>query len=155
MTRLIWMGVQAIFVGWLTYGIFREHPAEPVTVIGTFFVALVFCAFLTAILTRMWDAFRYKPMTAVIWTLSVFALSGAVTAAVHFLGDDRGEWPLVFIMVAVAAALASIIVVPLLDGLLPKISQPSSEGGRLGGPGSRGAQRLEQGHGLGIGEDPR
>lgn len=155
MSRLIWMGIQALFIGWLTYGIFREHPAEPITVIGTFFVALVFCAFLTAILTRTWDAIRYKPMSALVWALSVLAFSGVVTGAVQFFGTSPDDWRVMFAMIALVAAIASLVVVPLLKSLLPKSRQASREIDGLGTAGLGSGQRLERRSGLGVGNDPR
>lgn len=149
------MAAQAAFVGWVTYAVYRANPHDLLTPIGVFFLFAVLCAFLTAILTRAWDNARFRPARFARWLVAILAFTAAVTGAVHFLGDDRGEWPLVFIMVGLASSLASIVVVPLLKGLLTKIGQPGSEGGRLGSPGSRGAQRLKHRHGLGVGEDAR
>ncbi|TCO07525.1 hypothetical protein EV666_1326 [Camelimonas lactis] len=153
MSRLIWMGVQAVFVGWLTYGIFREHPAEPVTVIGTFFVALVFCAFLTAILTRVWDNARFNPSRAIVWLVSILSVSGVITA-IAWVNSGQGDLG-VFVIVAMAVALASLVVVPLVKGLLPKGRQASREIDGLGTAGLGSGQRLERRSDLGVGNDPR
>jgi len=73
MSRLIWMTAQAALIGVWTYAVFRAHPSEPATVLIAFIGAVVFTAFLTALLTRCWDL------------LSLTALKGLA----RIPGEDR------------------------------------------------------------------
>lgn len=155
MSRLIWICVQAAFIGWLTFGIFRKHPDQPITVIGTFFVALVFCAFMTAVLTRVWDSARFQPLRAILWLVSILGVSGGLTAATWAFGTIGADWPIMFIMTIPAIALASPIAVSLFQSLFPKVGQSRREHRRFGAAGDGRSQSLEHQSRIGISEDAR
>lgn len=54
--RPLWYVAQALFIGWLVYGVWTTKPeikaGELAILIG---IAVILCAFLTACLTHLWD----------------------------------------------------------------------------------------------------
>lgn len=54
--KLIWYVAQALFIGWLVYGVWQSRPnisAGEIAVLAG--IAVCLCAFLTACLTHLWD----------------------------------------------------------------------------------------------------
>lgn len=54
--KIIWYIAQALFIGWLTYGVWQRHPEMPPgELFIQFLISVAVCAFLTACITQSWD----------------------------------------------------------------------------------------------------
>lgn len=155
MSRLVWICVQAVFIGGLAYAVFLDHPDKPMELAFAAFGAVVLCAFLTAALTRVWDSARFQPSRAILWLVSIFGVSGAITAATRIFGTIGELWPLLFIMTTLAVALVSPIAVSVFQSLFPKVGQSRREHRRFGAAGDGRSQSLEHQSRVGISEDAR
>lgn len=155
MSRLIWICIQAVFIGGLTYAVFLDHPDKPMELAFAAFGAVVFCAFLTAALTRAWDSARFQLSRAIVWLVSILGVSGAITGAAWAFGNTGDEWPVMLIMLSLVVAMVSPIAVSIFNGLSPKGRKTGGKKERLSAAGVCLGERLEHKNRLRIGENPR
>lgn len=117
------------------------------------FGAVVFCAFLTAALTRVWDSARFQLSRAIVWLVSILGVSATLTVVAAFSGGQADVG--VFLIIAIAVAMVSPIAVSIFHGLSPKNRKAGGEKERLRAAGVGFGQRLEHQNRLRVGQDSR